>query len=180
MLFSCRWWRRDLWIEEFEIRRSELDTYTTTSTAKQSRQDALECCGYGSVPCATRNGNFDRLSFALMVPCAASSWDHHSRRQPPQQKSLGADYNDCELKNLPYHPSSSICIAIHPVGKENCALPFNCITFPSCFWNWGREMPSASPKNVLHIFQESLTSSGVCPQHLPTKSSRCNSDPPEK
>jgi hypothetical protein len=59
-------------------------------------------------------------------------------------------------------------------------LPFNCITFPSCFWIWGREMPSTSPKNVLHIFQESLTSSRVCPQHLPTKSSTCNSDPPEK
>jgi len=40
---------------------------------QQSRQDALEWCGYGSDPCATRNGNFDRLSCALMVPCAASS-----------------------------------------------------------------------------------------------------------
>jgi hypothetical protein len=30
-------------------------------------------------------------------------------------------------------------------------LLFNCITFPSFFWIWGREMPSTSSNKVLHM-----------------------------
>ncbi len=59
--------------ESKSLKSEEASWIPIQQQQQQSRQDALECRGYGSVPCATRNGNFDRLSFVLMVPCAASS-----------------------------------------------------------------------------------------------------------